>query len=82
MLIHRMERIRHQPISDTMKRDVLASILMTNQFGTVNNGDRPYPRNREDNDDYLLKYGCGLAIVHVPKQLSFDGTLKIEKLKN
>ena len=80
MLIHRMERIRHQPISDTMKRDVLASILLTNQFGTVNNGDRPYPRNREDNDDYLLKYGCGLAIVHVPKQLSFDGTFKMFKV--
>ena len=72
MLVHRLGRVRNQPMADDMRRKVLTSVFVTNDAGFFAN-DRPFPRNQEDNDDYLLKYGCGLAVVHVPKHLSFDG---------
>ena len=47
--------------------DVLTSICMSNDVG-INSGGRGVPRGRDEHDDYLCKYGCGVAVVHVPRE--------------
>jgi hypothetical protein len=53
------------------KKNTIGSIVLSNNIGSVSD-DRPFPINKEDNDDYLSRYGCGLALVYLPKRMSFS----------
>ena len=53
--------------SNVSHDDVLTSICLSNDVG-INSGGRGVPRGRDEHDDYLCKYGCGVAVVHVPRE--------------
>ena len=69
MSIH---RVKQTVVGSNQPTDgLLGSLLVSNTVGSVSD-DRPFPRNKDENDAYLYQYGGGLAQVHVPSRLSFD----------